>query len=170
MSRNLQNMPARYRALFSDWRNGTASNTYGNTAGWIAGVNTGPERRRRLSARHHPTLSLQPDSSSREWIPTRTVACQVAVRLGRTGRRREHDRHGPRSVPFARTPQNARSADEQPRNDSLSDDPEPQYGSLRPQQDQRRERADPAIRSGFQQTSRFASRTANSSLPSSSAR
>jgi hypothetical protein len=41
MARNLQNMPARYRALFSQWRNGSALNTFGNTGGWIAGVNTG---------------------------------------------------------------------------------------------------------------------------------
>ncbi len=40
MSRNLRNMPARYRAQFSNWRNVTATNTYGNTSGWLAGVNT----------------------------------------------------------------------------------------------------------------------------------
>jgi hypothetical protein len=41
MARNLENMPARYRAMFSQWRNGSALNTYGNTAGWITGVNSG---------------------------------------------------------------------------------------------------------------------------------
>jgi hypothetical protein len=41
MARNLQNMQSRYRALFSQWRNGSALNTFGNTAGWITGVNTG---------------------------------------------------------------------------------------------------------------------------------
>jgi len=40
MSRNLKNMPARYRAQFSNWRNVTATNTYGNTAGWLGGINT----------------------------------------------------------------------------------------------------------------------------------
>jgi len=35
MSRNLHNMPARYRAQFSNWRNVTATNTYGNTSGWV---------------------------------------------------------------------------------------------------------------------------------------
>lgn len=39
MSRNLQNMPARYRAQFSNWRNVSATNTYGNTSGWLGGVN-----------------------------------------------------------------------------------------------------------------------------------
>jgi hypothetical protein len=41
MSRNLENMPARYRAKFSPWRNGTAIDTYTNTGGWISGVNSG---------------------------------------------------------------------------------------------------------------------------------
>jgi len=41
MARNIQNMPARYHALFSQWRNGSALNTFGNTGGWIAGINTG---------------------------------------------------------------------------------------------------------------------------------
>jgi hypothetical protein len=41
MARYVHNMPARYRATFSQWRNATALNTYGNTNGWIAGINTG---------------------------------------------------------------------------------------------------------------------------------
>jgi hypothetical protein len=41
MSRNLQNMPARYQAQFSQWRNGSALNTFGNTGTWIAGINSG---------------------------------------------------------------------------------------------------------------------------------
>ena len=41
MSRNIKNMPVRYHALFSQWRNGSALNTFGNTLGWITGVNTG---------------------------------------------------------------------------------------------------------------------------------
>jgi hypothetical protein len=41
MSKNLQNMPARYKALFSQWRYATAPNTYGNTGGWINGINSG---------------------------------------------------------------------------------------------------------------------------------
>jgi hypothetical protein len=40
MSRNLHNMPARYRAQFSNWRNVTATNTYGNTSDWLGAVNT----------------------------------------------------------------------------------------------------------------------------------
>ena len=41
MARNIQNMPARYRAIFSQWRNGSALNTFGNTGSWITGINTG---------------------------------------------------------------------------------------------------------------------------------
>ena len=41
MARSIQNMPSRYRALFSHWRNGSALNTFGNTGGWITGINTG---------------------------------------------------------------------------------------------------------------------------------
>ena len=41
MAKNIQNMPARYRAVFSQWRNGTALNTFGNTSGWMNGVNSG---------------------------------------------------------------------------------------------------------------------------------
>ena len=36
-------MPARYRAAFSRWRNATAADRYGNTALWIAGINTGAD-------------------------------------------------------------------------------------------------------------------------------
>lgn len=41
MSQTIQNMPARYRALFSQWKSGSALNTFGNTSAWITGVNTG---------------------------------------------------------------------------------------------------------------------------------
>ncbi|MGB8322453.1 MAG: hypothetical protein WCE52_05770 [Candidatus Acidiferrum sp.] len=39
MSRNLENMPARYRAEFSQWRSFTANDIYGNTGGWVGAVN-----------------------------------------------------------------------------------------------------------------------------------
>jgi hypothetical protein len=41
MSKNLQNMPARYRAQFSQWKNTSAQDTYGNTNSWVTGINTG---------------------------------------------------------------------------------------------------------------------------------
>jgi hypothetical protein len=41
MARFVQNMPARYRAMFSQWRNVTSLNTFGNTGSWISGINSG---------------------------------------------------------------------------------------------------------------------------------
>src|SRR5260221_95952 len=41
MAKNIQNMPARYRAQFSQWRNTSSSNTYGNTGTWVNGINSG---------------------------------------------------------------------------------------------------------------------------------
>jgi len=41
MSQFIRNMPARYRALFSDWRNVTSLNTFGNTGSWVSGINSG---------------------------------------------------------------------------------------------------------------------------------
>src|SRR5580700_3419506 len=41
MARFITNMPARYRALFSQWRNVTALNTFGNTGSWVSGINSG---------------------------------------------------------------------------------------------------------------------------------
>ena len=41
MARFVQNMPARYRAVFSQWRNVTSLNTFGNTGSWINGINSG---------------------------------------------------------------------------------------------------------------------------------
>jgi hypothetical protein len=39
MAKNLENMPARYRAAFSVWRSFTARDVYGNTSGWTSAVN-----------------------------------------------------------------------------------------------------------------------------------
>jgi hypothetical protein len=41
MAKSLQNMPARYRAQFSQWENMVAQDTYGNTTDWVRTVNTG---------------------------------------------------------------------------------------------------------------------------------
>lgn len=41
MSKSLQNMPARYRAQFSPWRNAFAPDVYGNTGTWVSGINSG---------------------------------------------------------------------------------------------------------------------------------
>jgi len=41
MAQFVKNMPARYRALFSQWRTVTSLNSFGNTVSWINGINTG---------------------------------------------------------------------------------------------------------------------------------
>jgi hypothetical protein len=41
MAQFIKNMPARYRALFSQWRNVTSLNTFGNTGSWVSGINSG---------------------------------------------------------------------------------------------------------------------------------
>ena len=41
MAQFIKNMPARYRALFSEWRNVTSLNTFGNTGSWVSGINSG---------------------------------------------------------------------------------------------------------------------------------
>jgi hypothetical protein len=41
MAKNLHNMPSRYHAQFSQWRNTVAEDTYGNTTTWLSGINSG---------------------------------------------------------------------------------------------------------------------------------
>src|SRR5260370_40365291 len=41
MATFVRNMPARYRAVFSQWRNVTSLNTFGNTGSWISRINSG---------------------------------------------------------------------------------------------------------------------------------
>src|SRR5438046_5222333 len=41
MATFVRNMPSRYRAVFSQWRNVTSLNTFGNTGSWINGINSG---------------------------------------------------------------------------------------------------------------------------------
>jgi hypothetical protein len=44
MARYVQNMESRYRAVFSEWRHFSASDLYGNTAGWVGAANgAGPQ-------------------------------------------------------------------------------------------------------------------------------
>src|SRR5579864_8694826 len=56
MARNIHNMPVRYHALFSQWRNVTAQDTYSNTTPWVNGANTG----NLLSGYQQATTQLQP--------------------------------------------------------------------------------------------------------------
>ncbi|MGI9072753.1 MAG: hypothetical protein ACR2JB_15910 [Bryobacteraceae bacterium] len=48
------NMVARYRAIATPWTRSSAANTYSNTLGWIAGINTGQSVQRGYSAATEP--------------------------------------------------------------------------------------------------------------------
>ena len=41
MAQSVRNMPARYQALFSEWRNVTSLDAFGNTGSWVSGINSG---------------------------------------------------------------------------------------------------------------------------------
>ena len=44
MAKNIGNMPARYKAPFSLWRNTLAQDSYGNAGAWVNGMNYGQAR------------------------------------------------------------------------------------------------------------------------------
>ena len=64
MARNIQNMPTRYRALFSQWRNTTARDVYGNTGTWTNGVNSGEFPSVAAGYEHATTQLLQYDPAA----------------------------------------------------------------------------------------------------------
>jgi hypothetical protein len=59
MAQYIKNMPARYRALFSQWRNVTSLNTFGNTGSWVTGINSGL----------FPTISTGYQQSTTQLLP-----------------------------------------------------------------------------------------------------
>jgi len=63
MAQFIKNMPARYRALFSQWRNVTALNTFGNTGSWVSGINSGV----------FPTVSTGYQKSTTQLLPYGSV-------------------------------------------------------------------------------------------------
>ncbi len=63
MAQFIKNMPARYRALFSQWRNVTSLNTFGNTGSWVSGINSGLL----------PTISTGYQKSTTQLLPYGTV-------------------------------------------------------------------------------------------------
>ena len=64
MARNIQNMPTRYRASFSQWRNTTARDVYGNTGTWTSGVNSGEFPSVAAGYEHATTQLLQYDPAA----------------------------------------------------------------------------------------------------------
>jgi len=63
MAQFIKNMPARYRALFSQWRNVTSLDTFGNTASWVSGINSGLL----------PTINTGYERSTTQLLPYSTV-------------------------------------------------------------------------------------------------
>src|SRR5208282_6117231 len=63
MAQFIKNMPARYRALFSQWRNVTSLNTFGNTGSWVNGINSGLV----------PTVSAGYQKSTTQLLPYSSV-------------------------------------------------------------------------------------------------
>ena len=64
MAKNIQNMPARYRAFFSQWRNTAARDVYGNTGAWTSGVNSGQFPSVAAGYEHSTTQLLQYDQTA----------------------------------------------------------------------------------------------------------
>jgi hypothetical protein len=64
MARNIENMPARYRALFSPWRNIAARDVYGNTGAWTSGANSGEFPRVAAGYEHATTQLLEYDPAA----------------------------------------------------------------------------------------------------------
>ena len=95
MAQFVKNMPARYRAVFSQWRNVTSLNTFGNTSSWISGINSGllPNINAGLPAGHNPTAPVQPGRTlGHERLGI--VAREVPIRVRRTRGWRKHERDG----------------------------------------------------------------------------
>ncbi len=95
MARFVQNMPARYRAVFSQWRNVTSLNTFGNTGSWISGINSGllPNIN---TGYQRSTTQLLPYSTNQlsGMDASRARARAVPIRVRGTRGRREHERDG----------------------------------------------------------------------------
>ena len=95
MAQFVKNMPARYRALFSQWRNVTSLNTFGNTVSWINGINTGvlPNINTGYQKATTPLLPVRPVRTlGNGRLGTRARA--VPIRVRRTRGRRKHQRDG----------------------------------------------------------------------------
>jgi hypothetical protein len=64
MAKNIRNMPARYRASFSQWRNTAAQDVYGNTGAWVGGVNSGQLPSVAAGYQHATTQLLEYDPAA----------------------------------------------------------------------------------------------------------
>ena len=94
MAKYIQNMPARYQALFSQWRNGDSARTRSETPDRGSTAST-PACFRSTPATSRPPRSCHPTTRrARRNEPGRTGTRAIAIRLGRARRRRQLNRHG----------------------------------------------------------------------------
>ena len=156
MAQFVKNMPARYRALFSQWRKVTSLNTFGNTVSWINGINTGVLPN--INTGYLQSTSQLAPYSSYELSgmdPLGTGPRAIPVRVGRTRRRRQYQCHGD----YRRDSRHRRrypNANRKSRTGFFLGRRRSQQRSVRSQQDQCRGRPDAAHPAGFEQTSRLA--------------
>jgi len=86
MAQFIKNMPARYRAAFSQWRNVSSLNTFGNTGAWITGINSGqfPAIDSGYAQATTPLSSYDPDelsgmdSSERDRVESQYASIELA--------------------------------------------------------------------------------------------
>ncbi len=163
MAAFVQNMPARYRALFSQWRNVTSLQHFREyRVSWINGINSGllPNHQHRLPARPQPHC-LQYDPYELSGMDAcRTRARAVPVRVRRTRRRRKHECDGHHRFDPRQRPEHP-DPDRKPRTGFVLGRLRSQQRSLRPEQDQCGGSLDSPHGPGLEQTPRVASGTAN---------
>ena len=151
MATFVRNMPARYRAVFSQWRNVTSLNTFGNTGSWISGINAGllPNISTGYQQVHNPTAPVHGGPHLGHGC-FGAGARAVQIRVHRTHGRREHERNGhDRLNPRQR--RECSGADCKPRAGFILCRSEYEFGSVSTQQDQRSQCSDASNSSGFQQ-------------------
>jgi hypothetical protein len=86
MAKHVQNMPARYRAGFSQWRNVTSLDTFRNTGSWINGmnsgllpsINTGYQQSTTQLLPYSPGHLSGMDASQRERVQSQYASIQLA--------------------------------------------------------------------------------------------
>ncbi len=161
MAQFVKNMPARYRAIFSQWRNVTSLNTFGNTVSWINGINTGvlPNINTGYLKATTPLSQYDPyelsgmDASELGRVQSQYASIQLVDGANMNAMatigsiRGTADRHP--------------DSDRKPRTRFIFGRLKSQHRSLRPEQDQCGRRVDSPHRPGLEQTPRVASRTAN---------
>ena len=166
----LQNMPARYRAAFSQWRNVTSHEHLWQyrDPGLAVSTPACSHHQHRLSAGDNTTASSTTRTNCREWTPTNSAASSPSTRLSNSPTARTRLRWPPSARSVA-TPRDIQDTDRLTSNRTRSRAIPISTGSLRSQQDQRGGCFDSSHAPGLEQTPRVASRSSKPSSQSNSA-